>query len=59
LESVYRIGASISRINQFAVIDMIYSMLVANDLENCIMAFRQTMAATHIIRSYDEENSNG
>jgi len=59
LESVYRIGASISRINQFAVIDMIYSMLVANDLENCIMAFRQTMAATHTIRSYDEENSNG
>jgi len=53
LERVYRIGATISRINQFAVIDMLYSMLVSRDLDNCIMAFEQTMAATHATRPCD------
>jgi DNA-binding MurR/RpiR family transcriptional regulator len=53
LERVYRIGATISRINQFAVIDMLYSMLVSRDLDNCIMAFEQTMAATHVARPCD------
>jgi DNA-binding MurR/RpiR family transcriptional regulator len=47
LERVYRSGAMVSRINQLAVIDMIYSLLISKDLDASIMALEQTMAATH------------
>jgi DNA-binding MurR/RpiR family transcriptional regulator len=50
LERVYRTGATVSRINQLAVIDMIYSLLVSGDLDAAITALDQTMTATHTKR---------
>jgi DNA-binding MurR/RpiR family transcriptional regulator len=47
LERIYRIGATVSRINQLAVIDMIYTLLVSGDLDHSIRALEETMAATH------------
>jgi DNA-binding MurR/RpiR family transcriptional regulator len=47
MERVYRSGATISRLTQLAVIDMIYSLLISKDLNSSIMALEQTMTATH------------
>jgi DNA-binding MurR/RpiR family transcriptional regulator len=47
LERIYRTGATVSRINQLAVIDMIYTLLVSGDLDHSIRALEETMAATH------------
>jgi DNA-binding MurR/RpiR family transcriptional regulator len=47
MERVYRSGATVSRLTQLAVIDMIYSLLISKDLNSAIMALEQTMAATH------------
>ncbi|MDR2246453.1 MAG: MurR/RpiR family transcriptional regulator [Treponema sp.] len=47
LERLYRTGATVSRINQLAVIDMIYTLLISGDLDRSIRALEETMAATH------------
>jgi DNA-binding MurR/RpiR family transcriptional regulator len=47
LERIYRTGATVSRITQLAVIDMIYTLLVSADLDHAIGALEETMAATH------------
>ena len=47
LERIYRTGATVSRINQLAVIDMLYTLLVSMDLDHSIKALEETMAATH------------
>jgi DNA-binding MurR/RpiR family transcriptional regulator len=47
MERVYRSGATVSRLTQLAVIDMIYSLLISKDLNSAIMALEETMAATH------------
>jgi DNA-binding MurR/RpiR family transcriptional regulator len=47
VERVYRSGATVSRLTQLAVIDMIYSLLISKDLNSAIMALEQTMSATH------------
>jgi DNA-binding MurR/RpiR family transcriptional regulator len=46
-ERIYRSGATVSRIGQLAVIDMIYTLLVSGDLDHSINALEETMAATH------------
>ncbi|NCB01510.1 MAG: MurR/RpiR family transcriptional regulator, partial [Spirochaetia bacterium] len=46
-EKIYRQGAATSRINQLAVIDILYSMMVSSNLENSITAIETTMEATH------------
>jgi DNA-binding MurR/RpiR family transcriptional regulator len=46
-ERIYRQGASTSRINQLAVIDMLYSLMVSKNLDASIEAIEQTMASTH------------
>jgi DNA-binding MurR/RpiR family transcriptional regulator len=46
-ERVYRSGATLSRLSQLAVIDMIYSLLISKDLNTAITAVEETMAATH------------
>ncbi len=46
-ERIYRQGASTSRINQLAVVDILYSLLLSTDLDASIEAIEQTMAATH------------
>jgi DNA-binding MurR/RpiR family transcriptional regulator len=46
-ERIYRSGATVSRLNQLMVIDMIYSLLISKDLDNAIIALEQTMEATH------------
>ncbi|MPM33844.1 putative HTH-type transcriptional regulator YbbH [bioreactor metagenome] len=46
-ERIYRQGASTSRINQLAVVDMLYSLMVSRNLDASIEAIEQTMAATH------------
>jgi DNA-binding MurR/RpiR family transcriptional regulator len=47
LERVYRSGATLSRLTQLAVIDMIYSLLISKNLNTAIVAMEETMAATH------------
>jgi DNA-binding MurR/RpiR family transcriptional regulator len=47
LERIYRSGATVSRLTQLAVIDMIYSLLISRDLNTAIMAMEETMSATH------------
>ncbi|NCC66491.1 MAG: MurR/RpiR family transcriptional regulator, partial [Spirochaetia bacterium] len=54
-ERIYRQGASTSRINQLAVIDMLYSLMVSKNLDASIQAIEQTMVATHRKRAYQEE----
>jgi len=46
-ERIYRQGARTSRINQLAVIDMLYSLMVSKNLDASIEAIEQTMAVTH------------
>ncbi|MDR3167282.1 MAG: MurR/RpiR family transcriptional regulator [Treponema sp.] len=47
LERVYRSGATLSRMTQLAVSDMIYTLLISKDLTTAIMAMEATMNATH------------
>jgi DNA-binding MurR/RpiR family transcriptional regulator len=47
MEPVYRSGATVSRINQLAVVDMIYSLVVSKDLNAAVSALEKTMTATH------------
>ncbi len=47
LERVYRTGAAVSRINQLAVVDMIYTIIVSKNLDTFISAIERTMEATH------------
>jgi DNA-binding MurR/RpiR family transcriptional regulator len=47
LEPVYRSAATVSRINQLAVVDMIYSLVISKDLNAAIEALEKTMTATH------------
>ncbi len=46
-ERIYRQGASTSRINQLAVIDILYSLMLSSNLDASIEAIEQSMAATH------------
>lgn len=46
-ERIYRQGASTSRINQLAVIDILYSLMVSKNLDASIEAIEHTMAVTH------------
>lgn len=46
-ERIYREGASTSRTNQLAVIDILYSLMVSKNLDASIEAIEQTMAVTH------------
>ena len=46
-EKLYRQGAATSRINQLAVIDILYSLMVSNNLDDSITAIESTMKATH------------
>ena len=46
-ERIYRQGASTSRINQLAVVDMLYSLMVSRNLDASIDAIQHTMAVTH------------
>ncbi|MDR1972128.1 MAG: MurR/RpiR family transcriptional regulator [Treponema sp.] len=55
LERVYRPAATVSRISQLAVIDMIYALLVSKDLDRSIQALEETMAATHFLRTTPAE----
>ncbi|MDR2101959.1 MAG: MurR/RpiR family transcriptional regulator [Treponema sp.] len=48
LERVYRAGATLSRMTQLGVIDMIYTLLISRDLTTAITAMEATMDATHI-----------
>jgi DNA-binding MurR/RpiR family transcriptional regulator len=47
MEPIYRSGATVSRINQLAVVDMIYSLVVSKDLIAAVAALEKTMTATH------------
>ena len=47
LERIYRIGATVSLINQAAIVDMIYFLLLSGNLDRSIQAIEETMAATH------------
>lgn len=47
LERVYRTGAAVSRINQLAVVDMLYALVISRDLESAAAAIERTMEATH------------
>lgn len=46
-ERIYRQGASTSRINQLAVIDILYSLMVSRNLDASIEALEHTMEVTH------------
>ncbi|OQA45454.1 MAG: putative HTH-type transcriptional regulator YbbH [Spirochaetes bacterium ADurb.Bin315] len=46
-ERIYRQGAGTSRINQLAIIDILYSLLVSMNLDASIQAIEETMAITH------------
>jgi DNA-binding MurR/RpiR family transcriptional regulator len=48
LEPVYRSGATVSRLNQLAVVDMIHFLILSKDPDNAARALEQTMAATHL-----------
>jgi DNA-binding MurR/RpiR family transcriptional regulator len=47
LEPVYRSGATVSRISQMAVVDMLYSLLLCQNLDESLRALERTMTATH------------
>ncbi|MFA5698634.1 MAG: MurR/RpiR family transcriptional regulator [Sphaerochaeta sp.] len=46
-ERIYRQGASTSRMNQLILIDILYSLLVSDNLDASIQAIEDTMAITH------------
>lgn len=57
-ERIYRQGASTSRINQLAVIDMLYALMVSRNLDASIDAIEHTMAVTHQIRARHQTDSD-
>jgi DNA-binding MurR/RpiR family transcriptional regulator len=50
LEPVYRSGATVSRLNQLAVVDMIHFLIISKERDKVAKALEQTMAATHLLR---------
>jgi DNA-binding MurR/RpiR family transcriptional regulator len=46
-ERIYRQGAGTSRINQLAVVDILFSIIVSRNLDRSIVAIERTMQATH------------
>lgn len=46
-ERLYRLGAVTSRINQLAVVDILFTRIASSDLEGSIVAIERTMKATH------------
>jgi DNA-binding MurR/RpiR family transcriptional regulator len=48
LEPVYRSGATVSRLNQLAMVDMVYTLILSKDPDGAAMALDRTMAATHL-----------
>ena len=48
LEPVYRSGATVSRLSQLAVVDMIHFLLLSRGLDGAAHTLEQTMTATHI-----------
>lgn len=46
-ERIYRLGAETSRIDQLAVVDVLFSLLVSRDLDSSIAAIERSMEATH------------
>ena len=50
-ERVYRPGATVSRINQLTVVDMIFSILISKNLNNTILSIEETMGATHEMKT--------
>jgi DNA-binding MurR/RpiR family transcriptional regulator len=46
-ERVYRRGAETSRLSQLTVVDILYRMIVSQDLESAIGALDRSMEATH------------
>ncbi len=58
-ERIYRQGASTSRVNQLAVIDIIYSLMVSKNLDASIEAIEHTMEVTHraLGRSSQQESA--
>jgi DNA-binding MurR/RpiR family transcriptional regulator len=48
LEPVYRSGATVSRLNQLAVVDMLHFLILSKERDKVAKALEQTMAATHL-----------
>ncbi|MCL2834073.1 MAG: MurR/RpiR family transcriptional regulator [Treponema sp.] len=48
LEPVYRSGATVSRLTQLAVVDMIHFLILSKDPDSAARALEKTMAATHL-----------
>jgi DNA-binding MurR/RpiR family transcriptional regulator len=46
-EQVLRPGAMVSRISQLVVVDMLYSLLLAKNLNAAVQALEETLVATH------------
>jgi DNA-binding MurR/RpiR family transcriptional regulator len=46
-ESVFRLGASLSRITQLVVIDVLYSCIVSRNIERAVTLIERSMRATH------------
>ncbi|MBL8968795.1 MAG: SIS domain-containing protein, partial [Spirochaetaceae bacterium] len=46
-EAVFRQGASMSRITQLVVVDILYATLVSRDIERAIPLIERSMRATH------------
>ncbi|MCL2477972.1 MAG: MurR/RpiR family transcriptional regulator [Treponema sp.] len=48
LEPVYRSGATVSRLNQLAVVDMIHFLILSRNPDGAARVLEQTMTATHL-----------
>jgi DNA-binding MurR/RpiR family transcriptional regulator len=48
LEPVYRSGATVSRLNQLAVVDMIHFLLLSKNMDGAARVLEQTMTAIHL-----------
>jgi len=47
IESTFRLGATVSRIAQLTVVDILYTALVSRDLERSLPLIERSMLATH------------
>ena len=47
VESTFRLGATVSRIAQLTVVDILYTTLVSHDLERALPLIERSMLATH------------
>ncbi len=47
VERIYRSAAELSRISQLATIDVLFNVIVSNDIDNVIAALDRSMEATH------------